>query len=383
MNPLPYEGACVLVLGSGPRARLARDLLTAAGARLARGFGSEVTYVVIDRTVPANDSAVTAARRAAVPVLTTHELQERPEMAELANLSAPPPPLATMVGMPPVPRMGRPQRRPGSMPPPIPMPPPGMVALPVPVPMPYPPRPMSGPPMPYPPTPPALLDINSVNTALGWAAATFLTGGVATPILVGHVAYRLRSRFLALAAGGYLAAWTAVFFTLFIAAPADSTMLAGIGLFSWLTCWLGGTTHAYLLGRDIHRAEGRGDSRDGRTPAMSHPGNAAALAKVEHRRMLRAEARALADRDSVAARELRIGRPDLSRKYDDGGLIDVNSAPASLLEQLPGVDAGVAAEIINHRELNGPFESTDEVVVHVVINPRAVEDFKEVALYLK
>lgn len=41
------------------------------------------------------------------------------------------------------------------------------------------------------------------------------------------------------------------------------------------------------------------------------------------------------------------------------GLIDVNSADASVLESLPGVGPATAAAIIDHRERNGPFTSVD------------------------
>ena len=33
----------------------------------------------------------------------------------------------------------------------------------------------------------------------------------------------------------------------------------------------------------------------------------------------------------MLAQELKIGRPDLPRDYDDGGLVDVNHVPAAIL----------------------------------------------------
>ncbi|WP_214371319.1 hypothetical protein [Pseudonocardia sp. H11422] len=57
-------------------------------------------------------------------------------------------------------------------------------------------------------------------------------------------------------------------------------------------------------------------------PAMD-PAVAAVLAV----RARREDARRLAASDPQMARELRIGRPDLPRSYDDGGLVDLNSAP--------------------------------------------------------
>lgn len=42
-----------------------------------------------------------------------------------------------------------------------------------------------------------------------------------------------------------------------------------------------------------------------------------------------------------------------------GGIIDLNTADAALLESLPGVGPATAAAIIDHRERNGPFASVE------------------------
>ena len=42
-----------------------------------------------------------------------------------------------------------------------------------------------------------------------------------------------------------------------------------------------------------------------------------------------------------------------------GGVIDINSADAALLDELPGVGPSTAAAIIAHREKEGPFTSVD------------------------
>src|SRR5690606_39982870 len=42
---------------------------------------------------------------------------------------------------------------------------------------------------------------------------------------------------------------------------------------------------------------------------------------------------------SMLAKRLAIGRPDLPRQFDDGGLIDLNHAPEHVLTSLPGVSA--------------------------------------------
>ena len=64
-----------------------------------------------------------------------------------------------------------------------------------------------------------------------------------------------------------------------------------------------------------------------------------AVAAVLERRHRRASARQLAASDPALARELGIGRPDLRRGYDDGGLVELNTAPplvlATVLELAP------------------------------------------------
>jgi len=60
---------------------------------------------------------------------------------------------------------------------------------------------------------------------------------------------------------------------------------------------------------------------------------------------------------------LGIGRPDLRRDYDDGGLIDVNSAPAEVLAALPGISPQQEAQAAGLRAARGPFVSADDLSV--------------------
>src|SRR6266516_5490383 len=71
----------------------------------------------------------------------------------------------------------------------------------------------------------------------------------------------------------------------------------------------------------------------------------------------RQQAREIARGNPVLARELRIGRPDLARDYDDGGLVDVNKVPGEFLQSQLGLSADEAAAVIAARTKLGSFSS--------------------------
>jgi Helix-hairpin-helix motif len=110
--------------------------------------------------------------------------------------------------------------------------------------------------------------------------------------------------------------------------------------------------------------------------------NADAIAAANMRRELRRRAREQAEEDLALARELRIGRPDLPRQYDDGGLIDVNHVPASALTALSGVTPEIADRIVSMRENVGRFSSAEELVVTVDLHPDLTAEFREYGIFL-
>ena len=54
--------------------------------------------------------------------------------------------------------------------------------------------------------------------------------------------------------------------------------------------------------------------------------------------------------------------PGIGAGADDGGLISLNRADASALEQLPGVGPVLAERIVAHRESNGPFQTVEDLL---------------------
>jgi len=117
--------------------------------------------------------------------------------------------------------------------------------------------------------------------------------------------------------------------------------------------------------------------RPGTRPAGADPAVARALAA----RQRRTESRTLRAKDPALARELGIGRPDLDREYDDGGLVDLNTAPALLIASVAGIDREHAEAITAARTARGgTYFNLDEVFVDVSLPPYVQEQLREHAV---
>jgi hypothetical protein len=96
-------------------------------------------------------------------------------------------------------------------------------------------------------------------------------------------------------------------------------------------------------------------------PQMSRAAADPAVASYLAARARRQAARALAESDPVMAHDLGIGRPDLPGPYDDGGLVDLNSAPPSSIAAVCSIDAEVAERVAATRHQLGSFSSLAEL----------------------
>ncbi|MDD7939650.1 hypothetical protein PHK61_14595 [Actinomycetospora lutea] len=101
--------------------------------------------------------------------------------------------------------------------------------------------------------------------------------------------------------------------------------------------------------------------RPARPTGWDRPPPDPAIAAVLAARDRRAEARRLAAEDPLLARELRIGRPDLARTYDDGGLVDLNTAPGPVIARTLGIAPVHAERIVGCRAAAGRFAAVDDV----------------------
>jgi DNA uptake protein ComE-like DNA-binding protein len=110
--------------------------------------------------------------------------------------------------------------------------------------------------------------------------------------------------------------------------------------------WVGAIATSFIIRSSYER---RMDSTLGRAEE-------AARARIE----TSARAVELARREPALAKEMGVGRPDRDGAFA-AGVVDVNNAPASALETLPGVDDALATSIIETRSKSGGFSSLEDL----------------------
>ncbi|WP_087485320.1 helix-hairpin-helix domain-containing protein [Brachybacterium massiliense] len=79
----------------------------------------------------------------------------------------------------------------------------------------------------------------------------------------------------------------------------------------------------------------------------------------------------------ASAAETGGGSPAGSGSTGSQGQIDLNTASAAELEELPGVGPAIAQRILEHREKNGPFTSVDGLLEVSGIGPATLEKIRE------
>ncbi|WP_199286976.1 helix-hairpin-helix domain-containing protein [Nocardioides houyundeii] len=100
------------------------------------------------------------------------------------------------------------------------------------------------------------------------------------------------------------------------------------------------------------------------TVGAPRPGNQDAMASVEATRRKRDEARKLAVKDPMMARELGIGNPQLRQGYDDGGLLELNFATAEQLSVVCGLPPTMAEQVVTSRATLGRFLHVEDAIVY-------------------
>ncbi|MEW2358767.1 helix-hairpin-helix domain-containing protein [Spirillospora sp. NPDC029432] len=204
-----------------------------------------------------------------------------------------------------------------------------------------------------------------------WAALPFLTLGYATPFTFAAAALWRRSAHLAVASLAYIGIFVLLLTLLPDIDKEQGGTSSAVGVLTFLLSIVG-CGHAFLIRRKVFDPDG-----------LSGVDNEAAIERVRRQRTLRARARELAARDPGLARELGIGRPDLPRQYNDGGLVDVNHAPAEVLTMLPGVTPELAIKIERVRNETGGFMSAEELAALAGLPPTLTTELGEYAVFIR
>ncbi len=97
----------------------------------------------------------------------------------------------------------------------------------------------------------------------------------------------------------------------------------------------------------------------------------------------RSEGRRIAETSPILARDLRIGRPDLTRAFDDGGLIDVNHVSAAFLVRTLGWTVDEAGKVVEARERAGSFHSVAELTAYAEVDPDRVDGVADLLVFCR
>jgi len=207
------------------------------------------------------------------------------------------------------------------------------------------------------------------------------SAGIFAAVPFAHAAHRLRRPSLRWWTALYAAAAIAL---LFIMPPSQDQSAASttdlrstIGGIGAIAVIVAACIQLSSIRRDVYGLPQPARPPQPPQPWAADPAVAAALAL----RAKREEARTLVARDPALARDLRIGRPDLPRQYDDGGLVDINTAPPSVIAQCCGLDAHAAEQINRARQQHPvPFQSVDELLVLAELDVTAWDLIRERAV---
>ncbi|THV40789.1 ComEA family DNA-binding protein [Glycomyces buryatensis] len=206
-----------------------------------------------------------------------------------------------------------------------------------------------------------------------WALLPLLTCGLGTPIAFAIALSRRRTTNTLIGLIVYSATLIAacgIMGSFGDQAPSgvDAMNIAFIGLGT-----LGATGHLFVIRPSVWEKPARPQ-----VPVARLEGTEV----VDRARHLREQARRTVDADPMLAKRLGIGRPDLPRQFDDGGLVDLNHAPAHVLAGLPGVTITSARQIQDWVARSGPFGSLGEVLLVIEISPTFEHHLREYVVFI-
>ena len=197
------------------------------------------------------------------------------------------------------------------------------------------------------------------------------------PFLVYAIMHRTRRDWLVFA--GYLAATVAMVVALG-ASGSNSAATAGVGGFIIALAGCA-ATHAAVLFRPSRSVAPLGAASAGAGSLSTRQRNQAALAAAKDKLDRRKEARHLVATNPALARDLKIGRPDLPRDYDDGGLVDVNHVPVGVFSSGLGLTPIEARDVVAARDKLGRFVSAEELCEYTQLSPDRVDELRDLMIF--
>lgn len=212
-----------------------------------------------------------------------------------------------------------------------------------------------------------------------WASVPVWSIGFLSPVpfLIYAITHRTRRDWAVFA--GYLAA-TVVMLVALGASGSNSAATAGVGGFIIALAGCA-AVHAAVLFRPSRGVAPLGAASAGAGSLSARQRNQAALAAAKDKLDRRKEARHLVATNPALARDLRIGRPDLPRDYDDGGLVDVNHVPVGVFSSGLGLTPIEARDVVAARDKLGRFVSAEELCEYTQLSPDRVDDLRDLMIF--
>lgn len=156
--------------------------------------------------------------------------------------------------------------------------------------------------------------------------------------------------------------------------PDDvDTWQDNVGVLLFLGALIGAIVYVLIMAPKV---EWGGTASPPPPPPPPYDPNSAAVQGIQADRQKRAQARAMAQSDPSMARDLRVGRPDLPRQYDDG-LVDGNNVPEATMTGLLGLSPAAAAHVVEVRQQLGKFQHTDDLVNLAGVELSAYDQVKD------
>ena len=165
----------------------------------------------------------------------------------------------------------------------------------------------------------------------------------------------------------YLAALVAAFTLVSIEGDDADTWYGDLGGALLIFAWVVPFVHALVIRRSFLDCLEVLESDD--------------LDRAEDALRVRDEARRIARDDPRRARELGVGRPDVSGAFD-GGLVDLNLASADAVAGLPGIGEELAKRIVAVREEIDGFSSLEDIGLVLSLPAATIDRIRDRGLVL-